>query len=146
MFTPEHSLLRRSILLRPPGQPPDQARLPPCPPPYPSCNPTLPATPPCPPPHPASLPSLAVLPASVATTASRALQRASAVLVLMQLLCVWGASQRATPSNILYTPSYILCTPSKIVHTPSKSLCTPSKILRTRGRRTPSNILHKSYL
>ena len=47
MFTPEHSLLRRSIPLQPSGQPPHQTRLP-----------TLPAsdlatTPPCPPPYPA---------------------------------------------------------------------------------------------
>ena len=43
-------------------------------------------------------------------TASRALRRASAVLVLLQRLCVCGASQRATPSKILHTPSNILRT------------------------------------
>ena len=81
------------------------------------------------------------MPASSATTVSQALQRASAVLVLLQRLCVWGASQRATPSNILHTQSNILCTPSKILCTPSKILCAPSNILCTL-----SDILHKSYL
>ena len=123
-------LLRRSIPLRSPGPPPDQAR-----------HPTRPATPPCPPPHPAGLHSRAVLPASSATTASLALRRACAVLALLQRLCVCGASKRATPSNILHTPSNILRTPSDILRTPSKILHTPSKILHN-----PSKILHKSCL
>ena len=94
---------------------------------HPACHPAPPASPPC-------LPSQAVLPTSSATTASLALRRASAVLVLLQRLCVWGASQRAIPSNILHTQSNILRTSCKILCTPSKILCTPS------------NILHKSYL
>ena len=44
MFTPEHSLLPRSIPLLPPYQPPHPAC--PCPPPHPALHPTLPATPP----------------------------------------------------------------------------------------------------
>ena len=86
--------------------------------------------------------------------------------------CQWrlyltGASQSATPSNILYTPSNILLTPSNILCTPSNILCSPFNILCTlynilrlrtqsivlrtpsAGRRgtsnilrTPSNILH----
>ena len=150
MFTPDYSLLQRSIPLlplptlpaSPPGPPPGgHPTLPatrPCPPPHQACHHTLPTTAPCPPPHPACLPSLAVLTASSATTASLALLRACAVLVLLQRLCWCGASQRATPSNILRTPSKVLCTrhstPSKILHTSSKILCIPS------------NILLKSYL
>ena len=112
------------------GQPPDQAShptlpaTPPCSPPHPARHPTRPAT------HPAGLPSLTALPASSATTASLALWRANAVLVLLQRLCEWGASQRETPSNILHNPSNILSTPSKILRTPSKILCTPPNILR----------------
>ena len=85
MFSPEHSLLLRSIPLRPPGPPPD-----------PTPHPTPPFTPPCQPPHPAGLPSQTALPASSATTASRALQRASAVLVLLQRLCV-GCKSTCNP-------------------------------------------------
>ena len=109
-FTPVHSSPRRYIPLQPPGQPSHQALLP-----------TLPTTPPGPPSHIARPTCQPALPASSATTVSQALQRASAVLVLLQRLCVWGASQRATPSNILHTQSNILCTPSKF-------LCTPSEI------------------
>ena len=130
MFTPGHSSPRRYIPLQPPGQPSHQALLP-----------TLPTTPPGPPSHIARPTCQPALPASTATTVSQALQRASAVLVLLQRLCVWGASQRATPSNILHTQSNILCTPSKILCTPSKILCAPSNILCTL-----SDILHKSYL
>ena len=114
--------------LLPPGQPPPP--LPPAPARHPARHPTWPSIPPCtPPPGPpgpatphAGLPSQTALPASSATTALQALRRAGAVLVLLQRLCVWGASQRATPSNILHTPSNILCTPwpSNILRTPSK--------------------------
>ena len=110
--TPEHSLLRRSIPLQPSAG---------CPPSHPASLPTLPAlppslalhttrptTPPSPPPHSACLPSLTALLSCSATTASRALRRASAVLIHLQRLNVWGASQSATPSNILHTPSNIL--------------------------------------
>ena len=90
---------------RPPGQPPDPARHPTQP------ATTRPATPPCLPAFPDSLAS--------GMTASRALRRASAVLILLQWLCVWGASQRATPSNILHIPSNILCIPSKKICIPS---------------------------
>ena len=125
MFTSEHSLLHRSIPLLPPSPPP------PCPPPAPARHLTLPPIPPCLSPclasHPtwpsttlpATPPCLPAFPDSLArssaTTASRASQRASAVLVLLQRLCVWGASQRATPSKILRTPSNILRTPSNII-------------------------------
>ena len=77
----------------------------------------------------------------VATNASLAMLCASAVLSLLQRLCVCGASPCATPSNVLPTPSNILPTPSYILCTPSKILCTPSNILCA-----PSNILGKSYL
>ena len=118
MFTPEYSLLRRSIPFGPP-----------CPPSHPSSRPARPATRPGPPPDPArhgvtrpdppphlaSHPSLqACLPRqpcpplewpSSAATASRSLLRDSAVLCLLQRLCVSGASQRATPSSpIFYVP------------------------------------------
>ena len=101
---------------------------------------TLPAIPPGQPPHPAPDPALPAA-SSTGTTASRALRRASSLLVLLQRR---GASQCATPSNILHTPSKILHTPSKILHTPSKNLRTLSKILRTLSKnlRTPSKILH----
>ena len=85
MFTPEHSLLRRSTPLLPPaiptGQPLDTARHPtqpatrPAPPPYPASYPTRNAISPSPPPHPASLPSLTALQSSSATTTSLALLR-----------------------------------------------------------------------
>ena len=64
MFTSEHSLLRRSILLRPPGQPsnpaspPTRPAIPPSPhqlPPHPALHPTRPASPPCLPAFPDSL-------------------------------------------------------------------------------------------
>ena len=108
---PEYSLLWRSIPLQPP-----------CPPSDPAHHPTLPDTLPCPPQHPASqwqpphhvgLPSQTALPASSATTASGALRRASAILVLLQRLCVGSASQCETLSNILHTPSNFLHNPSK---------------------------------
>ena len=136
--------------LLPPGQPPPPlppapARHPtrpatrPDPPTHPARHPTWPSIPPCtPPPGPpgpatphAGLPSQTALPASSATTALQALRRAGAVLVLLQRLCVWGASQRATPSNILLTPSNILHTPSKVlpalskIHVPHLILSVP---------------------
>ena len=85
-----------------PGSPPDPAR-----------HSTLPATRPGQPPHPAQpacspcLPSLPACPFSSGMTASQTLQSASAVLVLLRRLYVRGASQSATPSNILHTPSTI---------------------------------------
>ena len=57
MFTPEHSLLRRSIPLRPPG-----------PPPHPARHPTRPATRPGPPPHPARHPTLRATPPKLTIT------------------------------------------------------------------------------
>ena len=63
MFTPEHSLFRRSIPLLPPGPQYHPARLPtlpaspPCRPAHPARQPTQPATRTCPPSHQAHHPS-----------------------------------------------------------------------------------------
>ena len=92
MFTPEHSLLRRSTPLRSPGPPPDPARHPTRPAtrpgPPPTGHPTRPAIPPSLPPHPASDPTH-VAHSARATTASRSLGRADAVLVGLRSLYVW---------------------------------------------------------
>ena len=108
-----------------PGQPPDQAS-----------HQTLP---------PACLPCLPACPTSLGTAASRTLRFAIAVLVLLQRLYVWHASQMATASNITphrisylpppppifyIPPPQILCTLS------SNILCSPSKL-----RRISSNII-----
>ena len=118
-----------------PGPPPDPARRWPVHLSCPACHSVLPG--------PACLPSLHPCPSSSGTTASRMMQSscAGAVMVLLQRLSVWGASQNTTPSqaNILHTPSNILrilCTPSNILCTLSNTLCTPCNIIRT-----PSYIL-----
>ena len=91
MFTPEHSLLKRSIPLRPPGPPshpvshpgptwPSNACIPPGQPLHTASHLTRPTAQPSSPPHPSGLPSLTALPASSAMTVSRC---ASAVLVLL---------------------------------------------------------------
>ena len=85
------------------------------------CQPSYPAAPqPCQPPVPASNPALSSCPSSSGTTALQTLQGTGAVHVLLHRLCMWGASQSATPSNILHTPSNI--TPQKILYTPFKIL------------------------
>ena len=124
MFSPEHSLLLRSIPLRPPGQPPDPAR-----------HPTRPPIPPRPSPHPASHPTLqACLPRQPCQPRQRRRRRERCNALVQSLSfcngCVWGASQRATPSNFLHTPSNILCTPFNILCNPSKILHIPTNILR----------------
>ena len=89
----------------------------------PARHPTLPASRPCLPPlplaarHPALPAYSSACPSSSGTTTWQTLQRASAVLVLLQRLYVWCASQSANPSNILLTSPIILCTSSKILHT-----------------------------
>ena len=101
-------------------------------PPYPASHPTLPPTQPCQPPVLASNPALPSCLSSSGTVALQTLQGTGAVLVLLHRLCVWGASQIATPSNILHTPPNI--TPPKILHTPSKILHS----LLSNNLRNPS--------
>ena len=76
-----------------PGPPPDPARHPTRPathpPSHPARHPTQPATPPSLPPHPACDPTH-VAHSARATTASRSLRRAGAVLVVLRRLYVWG--------------------------------------------------------
>ena len=166
VFTPENSLLQRSILLWPPGPPPHPTQPAnwPCQPSYPASHPTRPATRPCPPPCPASLPSLPAFPACLYDGVALVV-RACTILVLLQRPYVWGAAGaspiatplisyipnvksylpplniRCTPSKILCNPSNILCTPSDILPTPSNIVCTPSNFLCTT-----SNIQRKPYL
>ena len=130
MFTPEQSLLRRSIPLRPPCQSPSP--LPAtrsCPPPdparHPARHPTLPATT-----RSATPPCLAAFPDSLALLVSHdCVASVATPQCRPRPLCVWGASKRDTPSNILHTPSNILRTPSNILRSPSNILRTPSNIL-----------------
>ena len=103
----------------------------PGPSPDPAPHPTqAPPPPPCLPPRLAGLPSQTALPASSATTASRALRCTSAVLVLLQRLCVWGASQHATPSNILHSGTHhlIFYIPHLIFYIPPPKFYIPHLI------------------
>ena len=90
MFTPEHSLLRRSTPppirhpARHPTRHPTRPATRPGPPPDPARHPTPPRLPP----HPASDPTH-VAHSARATTASRSLGRADAVLVGLRSLYVW---------------------------------------------------------
>ena len=79
---------------------------------------------------PACLPMPACLSVSFsATTASRTLQSACAVLNLLGRVYVWGPSQCATHFNNLRTPSNILRTLSNILRAPSNILGTLSNFL-----------------
>ena len=138
IFTPEHSLLRRSIpsdhlahLARhPTGRHPTRPATRPGPPPDLNRHPTQPATPPGPPPHPACLPSRAVFPASSATTASQALRRACAVLVLLQkAVCAWCKSTWGRqPPPIFYKLHLIFYIPHlKFYLPPPKFYLPPPK-------------------
>ena len=138
MFTPEHSLLRRSIPFGPPG------------PPRPAPDPAYPPHPAAPPPHPAPHPTLPAsnppaLPSSTGTTASQALQRACSLLVLLPRR---GASQCATSSNILQTLQKFYIPHLKFYTHPPKIYVPYPKIYvpHLKFYITPSNILHKSYL
>ena len=107
--------------------------------------PPWPAPPPGPPPHqgqpphPACLPSQTALPSSSATTVSRALQRASAVLVLLQRLCVW-VQVNVLPPPIFYTHHLIFyipppkfCLPHLIFYVTHLICYVPPPILYVKG-------------
>ena len=52
-----------------------------------------------------------------------------AVLIVLQRLYVWHASQSENPSNILHIPSNILLTPTPpIFYVPPKKFCVPCLI------------------
>ena len=148
--------LRRSIPLLPPAPPPPPPPGPPTdparhltrspngPPSHPARHPTLPATPPGPPPpcasqHAACLPSQISLPASSARTASRALRRASAVLILLQRVC--GVQVNVQSRPIFYTPHLIFYVPHLKFYTHPPKFFVPHLIFYY-----PSNIIRESYL
>ena len=135
LFTSEHSLLQRSIPLQPPCPPTHPASLqtrpatrpgPPGPPPDQARHSTRPATQPGPSPLPAGLPSRAVLPASSATTASLAMRRSCAVLVLLQRLCV-GQVNVLTPP-IFYVSHLIFYVPPPKFYVPHLIFYVPHLI------------------
>ena len=99
-----------------PGPPPHPARHPTRPathpPSHPARHPTQPATPPSLPPHPASDPTH-VAHSARATTASRSLRRAGAVLVVLRRLYVWGEGHL-----IIYIPFLITYVPYPIFYIP----------------------------
>ena len=112
LFTPK---IHPPLITQPatwPGQPPDPAShltllatdL--------AHHPTLPATPPCPPPHPACDPTLPAL-SALATTASWLLWRASAALVVLRRLYVWGEGHL-----MIYIPYLISYVPCPIFYIP----------------------------
>ena len=120
MFTPEHSLLQRSIPLLPPSPPPDPAH-----------HPTLPATRPCPPPDPARHPNLpACLPRQPCLPPQPRWRREWCDALLPSSSscngCVWGMQVNVQPPQIFYTPHLIFYVPH-LNSTPSKFYLLPPK-------------------
>ena len=120
-LTPEHSLLRRSIPLRPPGPPP------PCPLPYLARHPTQPPIPPVPSQHPACHPTLpaTTLPTTPPCWPSQPWPRRHRdrcdVLVPSSSFCegyMCGVQVNLQPHPIFYTHHQISYLPTPIFYVP----------------------------
>ena len=113
IFNLAHSLLRRSLPLQPPCQPPDPSRHQtrpaslPCLPPHPACHQSLPVTRPCLPTLPACLSIREVLVPSSSSCKG----------------CICGVQVKVQPPIISYTPRVVLLNPE---YSTSKILCAQS--------------------